>query len=142
MSTYTARDRARTALGCLAASRQDSDSFRREAMAILDRAIGIDGWGWLQLDPGAGMPMQESNENVVCDKELRRFFRMMPQVWNVPGTPDGRPAPLGPAAGALPVTTLSAATGGDLRRDLIWREVLAYVRGPEGIIVALAERID
>ena len=129
MGTYTARDRARTALGCLAGSRQDSDSFRREAMAILDRAIGVDGWGWLQLDPGAGMPMQESNENVVCDQELRRFFRMMPQVWNVPGTPDGRPAPLGPAAGALPVTTLSAATGGDLRRDLIWREVF----GPGGV---------
>jgi DNA-binding CsgD family transcriptional regulator len=129
MGTFTARDRARAGLASLARSQQDSDSFRREAIAIVHRAIGVDGWGWLQLDPGAGMPMQESNENVVCDKELRRFFRMMPQVWNVLGTPDGRPAPLAPAAGAPPVTTLSAATGGDLARDLTWREVF----GPGGV---------
>jgi DNA-binding CsgD family transcriptional regulator len=129
MGTYTARDRARTALAGLAGSHQDSDSFRREAIAILHRAIGVDGWGWLQLDPGAGMPMQESNENVVCDRELRRFFRMVPRVWNVPGTPDDRPAPRRPAPGVLPVTTLSAATGGDLSRDLTWREVF----GPGGV---------
>jgi DNA-binding CsgD family transcriptional regulator len=129
MGTYTARDRARTALVSLVGSRQESDSFRREAIAILHRAIGVDGWAWLLLDPGAGMPAQECNENVVCDRELRRFFRMAPQVWNVPGTPDGRPAPLGPAPGTRPATTLSGATGGDLRRDLIWREVF----GPGGV---------
>ena len=64
--------------------------------------------------------MQESNENVVCDKELRRFFRMMPQViGNVPwGAPTGSAtaaAGESSSAGALPATTLSAATGGDLR---------------------------
>jgi DNA-binding CsgD family transcriptional regulator len=129
MGTYTARNRARAALVSLAGSRQDSDSFRREAIAILHRAIGVDGWAWLQLDPGAGMPMQETNENAVCDKELRRFFRMAPQVWKEPGTAEARPAPQGPAPGTQPATTLSEATGGDLRRDLTWREVF----GPGGV---------
>ena len=129
MGTYTARDRAQSALVSLAGSRQDGDSFRREAVAIVHRAIGVDGWAWLQLDPGAGMPVQEINENAVCDKELRRFFRMVPQVWKEPGTSDRRPAPPEPAPGTLPATTLSEATGGDLRRDLTWREVF----GPGGV---------
>ena len=44
MGTYTARDRAREALISLAGGEPDSDSFRHEAIAILGRAVGIDGW--------------------------------------------------------------------------------------------------
>jgi hypothetical protein len=53
MGTYTARNRARAALVSLAEGEPDSDSFRHEAIAILHRAIGVDGWGWLMTDPGA-----------------------------------------------------------------------------------------
>jgi DNA-binding CsgD family transcriptional regulator len=129
MGTYTARDRARAAMVSLAGSAQDSDSFRHEAIAILHRAIGVDGWGWLLTDPGAGLPVHDFSEHVVCDKELRRFFRMSPQAWNEPGASEGRPVPQGPAAGTQPVTTLSAATGGALRRAVTWREVF----GPGGV---------
>ena len=65
---------------------------------------------------------------MVCDQELRRFFRMAPQAWNEPGGPEGRPRRRG-SRPARPVTTLSAQTGGDLSRDLSWREVF----GPGGV---------
>ena len=130
MGTYTGRDRAREALVSLAGGEPDSDSFRHEAVAIMHRAIGVDGWGWLLTDPGARLPTHDFGENLVVDQALRRFFRMLPQAWNEPGEPAVRPAQQGlPARPPPAVTTLSAATGGDLRRDLSWREVW----GPAGV---------
>ena len=128
MGTYTGRDRAREALVSLAGSEQDSDSFRHEAIAVLHRATGVDGWGWLLTDPGAGVPTHDFGENLVVDRALRRFFRMLPEAWKEPGEPVSQPRGQGSAASGA-VTTLSAATGGDLRRDLSWREVW----GPAGI---------
>jgi hypothetical protein len=122
MGTYTARDRARAALVSLAGGTPDSVSFRHEAIAILHRAIGVDGWGWLLTDPGARLPVHVSVENRVVDQALRRFFRMLPQAWNEPGGPGSQPPRQGLAT-CGPVTTLSAQTGGDLNRDLSWREV-------------------
>jgi DNA-binding CsgD family transcriptional regulator len=129
MGTYTGRGRARAALVSLAEGAPDSDSFRHEAIAILHRAIGVDGWAWLLTDPGAGLPVHDFSEHVVCDHELRRFFRMAPRAWDKPGASGGRPLPRGSSARMLPVGTLSAATGGDLHRDLSWREVF----GPGGV---------
>ena len=128
MGTYTARDRARAALVSLAGGTPDSVSFRHEAIAILHRAIGIDGWGWLLTDPGARLPVHVSGENRVVDQALRRFFRMLPQAWSEPGGPGSQP-PLQGLATSGPVTKLSAQTGGDLNRDLSWREVW----GPAGV---------
>ena len=128
MGTHTARDRARAALVSLAQGTPDSDSFRHEAIAHLHRAIGVDGWGWLLTDPGARLPVHVSGENRVVDQDLRRFFRMLPQAWNEPGGPGSQPPRQGFATSG-PVTTLAAVTGGDLRRDLSWREVL----GPAGV---------
>ena len=128
MGTHTARDRARAALVSLAGGTPDSDSFRHEAIALLHRAIGIDGWGWLLTDPGARLPVHVSGENRVVDQALRRFFRMLPQAWNEPGGPGSQPVRPGLATSG-PVTTLAAVTGGDLRRDLSWREVW----GPAGV---------
>ena len=128
MGTYTGRDRAREALVSLAGGEPDSDAFRREAIAIMHRAIGVDGWGWLLTDPGAGVPTHDFGENLIVDRALRRFFRMLPEAWKEPGEPVSQPRGQGSAASGA-VTTLSAATGGDLRRDLSWREVW----GPAGI---------
>ena len=128
MGTYTARDRARAALVSLAGGTPDSVSFRHEAIAILHRAIGVDGWGWLLTDPGARLPVHVCGENRVVDQALRRFFRMLPQAWNEPGGPGSQPPRQGLATSG-PVTTLSAQTGGDLHRDLSWREVW----GPAGV---------
>ena len=128
MGTYTARDRARAALVSLAEGTPDSVSFRHEAIAIVHRAIGVDGWGWLLTDPGARLPVHVSGENRVVDQALRRFFRMLPQAWDEPGGP-GSQSPRQGLATSGPVTTLSAQTGGDLHRDLSWREVW----GPAGV---------
>jgi hypothetical protein len=128
MGTYAARDRACAALVSLARGTPDSVSFRHEAIAILHRAIGVDGWGWLLTDPGARLPVHVSGENRVVNQALRRFFRMLPQAWNEPGGPGCQPRRQGLATSG-PVTTLSAQTGGDLRRDLSWREVW----GPAGV---------
>jgi DNA-binding CsgD family transcriptional regulator len=128
VGTFAGRDRARTALVSLAGGTPDSDSFRHEAIAILHRAIGVDGWGWLLTDPGARLPVHVSGENRVVDQALRRFFRMLPQAWNEPGGPGSQPPRKGFATSG-PVTTLAAVTGGDLRRDLSWREVW----GPAGV---------
>src|SRR5579863_7833887 len=128
MGTYAARDRARAALASLAAGTPDSASFRHEAIAIVHRAIGVDGWGWLLTDPGVRLPVQDFGENLVVDQALRRFFRILPQAWDEPGGP-GSQSPRQGLATSGPVTTLSAQTGGDLRRDLSWREVW----GPAGV---------
>jgi DNA-binding CsgD family transcriptional regulator len=53
---------------------------------------------------------------------------MLPQAWNEPGGPRSQPTRQGLATSG-PVTTLAAVTGGDLRRDLSWREVW----GPAGV---------
>jgi DNA-binding CsgD family transcriptional regulator len=129
MGTHAGRDRAREVLVSLAGGEPDSDSFRHEAIAILHRAIGVDGWGWLLTDPGAGLPTHDFGENLVVDQAVRRFFRMVPQAWNEPGVSAGPRRPRGFPASVPPVTTLSGATGGDLRRDLSWREVW----GPAGV---------
>ena len=97
MGTYTARDRAHAALVSLAGGTPDSDSFRHEAIAILHRAIGVDGWGWLLTDPGARLPVH--GENRVVNQALRRFFRMLPQAWNEPGGPGSQPTRQGLARG-------------------------------------------
>ena len=104
MGTHMARDRARAALISLAGGRPDSDSFRHEAIAILHRAVGVDGWGWLLTDPGARLPVHVSGENRVVDQALRRFFRMLPQAWNEPGGPGSQPSREGLATTG-PVTT-------------------------------------
>lgn len=125
MGTYTARDRARTAIAKLAGGEPDGDAFRHEAVALLHKAIGVDGWGWLDTDPGAGLPVHDYGENVVADRALRRLFELAPEAWNEPAKTGGQ----GTAASAPPVATLSAATRGDLRRDLVWRELF----GPAGV---------
>jgi hypothetical protein len=69
-----------------------------------------------------------SGENRVVNQALRRCFRMLPQAWNEPGGPGSQPLRQGLASSG-PATTLAAVTGGDLRRDLSWREVW----GPAGV---------
>ena len=50
---------------------------RHEAIAILHRAIGVDGWGWLLTDPGARLPVHVCGENRVVDQALPSPFRVV-----------------------------------------------------------------
>jgi DNA-binding CsgD family transcriptional regulator len=121
-SATTVRGRARSALVGLARAELDNDSFMCEAAAILRLAVGFDWWCWPLADPGARLPTRHAGVDAPVDRDLRRLAWLLPDSWGA----GGRERPLGarpPAARAL-----SAATGGDLRRDLIWREML----GPAG----------
>jgi DNA-binding CsgD family transcriptional regulator len=118
MVGYSLRDRARTDLARLAASRLDGDGFRSEAAAILRRAIGADGWYSLLVDPGAGLPTRQLGENAIVGQSIRDFCLRHPELtgfpWQFP---------------AGPVSVTSAVTGGDLARDAAWRETF----GPAGM---------
>jgi DNA-binding CsgD family transcriptional regulator len=108
---YSVRDRAQADLAKLAGARLDSDGFRWEAAAILRRAIGVDGWYWLLVDPGAGLPTRQLGENAIVGQSIRHFYLRHPELTALPWE-----------LSAGPVSVTSAVTGGDLARDLAWRE--------------------
>lgn len=119
MGTNSSKDRVRSELARLAAARLDNDGFRREAAAILRRAIGFDGWCWMLTDPGSRLPTRDLGENMIVDQAIRRFSLRHPDAWD---GPQDRSAP-------RPVIVMSAVTGGHLARDLAWREMF----GPAGV---------
>jgi DNA-binding CsgD family transcriptional regulator len=132
-SARTAGDRARSALTRLAGAGLDNDSFRYEAVAVLRQAVGFDWWCWPLLDPGTRLPTRYVGVESPADEDYRRFCRLLidPGAWGDlgawaggrnPGTSPAR-SPRIPAVAAI-----STATGGDLSRDLLWREML----GPAG----------
>lgn len=131
MPTHAARNRARAALVRLAGADMDIDMFRIEAAATLRDGFGFEGWCWPLLDPVAGLPTRYVGALSAIDSNGRKFCQLVGEPWRdghrvtaAPSPPDGQGAGPGPA-----VTMLSTATGGDLQRDLLWREIL----GPAGI---------
>jgi len=122
IAVRAARRRARSALARLTRADLDNDSFRYEAAAILRQAVGFDWWCWPLADPGARLPTRYVGVDAPTDQDQRRFCRLVLEAWDG-GQHRGRGGSQPPV-----VTTLSAATGGDLSRDLFWREIL----GPAG----------
>lgn len=129
MGTYTGRERARTALTSLARTEMDNDVFRQEAVGVLRRAIGFDGWDWTLIDPGAKLPTRDLGESVIPAGAMRRFCRLIPQGWDIGRLPSSE-VHVASQRAPRPVTVLSQATGGDLNRDLGWREIF----GPLGVL--------
>ena len=113
----TARRRARSALARLARAGLDNDSFCFEAAAIMRQAVGFDWWGWALADPDSWLPTRYVGVGAPLDRGQRRFARLILARWGG-----------GSAARSSAAIALSAATQGDLRRDLVWRETL----GPAG----------
>ena len=131
MQTDTARRSARSALARLVRADMDNDTFRLEAAAVLRQAMGFDWWCWTLLDPGARLPTRYLAAAAPVDQAARRFCRL---PWDdVAAAIPAAGRPRAPSA----VTVLSAATGGDLRRDECWRELL----GPAGTGDSLAARL-
>jgi DNA-binding CsgD family transcriptional regulator len=89
-----------------------------EAAAIVHRAVGFDFWGLPLADPGARLPTRYVGADAPLDRDQRCFARLVLARWDA-----------GFAARPSPAIPLNAATRGDLRRDLVWREVL----GPAGV---------
>jgi DNA-binding CsgD family transcriptional regulator len=121
MGTDALHRSARHTLGRLARARMDNDVFCWEAAEVLRRAIGFDTWCWVLLDPASGLLTRYTCTNPVIGNNQRRFYSL--DLQSRPACPpSGRPRPGG-------VSVLSAATGGALDRDPLWREML----GPAGL---------
>ena len=121
MPTWAARGRARPALARLARADMDNDTFRHEAIAVLRQAIGFDWWCWTLLDPATRLPTRGIGDHPVVNQAQRRFYRLLlDDAWD-PGSKAARRA-------QSAVRVLSTATGGDMRRERCWREML----GPGG----------
>ncbi|MBO0687662.1 MAG: helix-turn-helix transcriptional regulator [Candidatus Dormibacteraeota bacterium] len=121
MPSITTRRNAAGALDRLVRARLDSVTFRHEAVAILQQAVGFDAWCWTLMDPGSGLPSHAMAENPVITGEQARFFQVIFQSEDVP-------LGIEPGGGTSRVHSLREATGGDLPRSARWREVL----GPGG----------
>jgi hypothetical protein len=132
-SARAAADRARSALTRLAGAGLDNDALRFETVAILRQAVGFDWWCWPLLDPGTRLPTRYVGVESPADQDCRRFCRLLidPGAWGDLGAWAGGGKPgVGQERIRRPgaVAAISTATGGDLSRDLLWREML----GPAG----------
>lgn len=102
----------------------DNDTFRYEVAGILRQAVGFDWWCWTLADPCSQLPTRDLFAHSPVAQSVRRFFRQFPEA----GGGAEREASASRAQQPS-VQALSAATGGDLSRDPVWREV----DGPAGV---------
>jgi hypothetical protein len=110
-----ARARARERIGAVVSEPVDAKSLRLQVLAVLREVIGFDAYVWLLTDPvttvGAA-PLAD----VPCLPELPALIKAKY------ATPVNRWTIL--QLHKSPAGTLSDATGGDLDRSLMWRDVL------------------
>ena len=132
MATERARSRCRDQVAGLAGSDLDVDHLRREAIDLLQRAIGFDRWCTLLLDPDTLVAWQGIGHN--------DFWGELPRL-NLSGAGLGDVNNHSVLARSRDhVGLLSAATGGDLARSERWREILSpYGVGDELTCVAVDE---
>ena len=127
MATETARRRVRAEITRLARADLDNDGFRLAAADVLRKAVGFDWWCWTLLDPAADLSTRYLSNNPIIGGAQRLFYRMLPDA--------AQPSPEWQSR--RPVTILSAATGGDLRRSRLWRELLGPRGGGDQLVARL-----
>ena len=112
MAGTTTRARAREQILQLCEGDADARTLRLEVLAVLRRVIGFDAYVWLVTDPETSVGSAPLAE-VPCLPELPRLIRLKYLTtvnrWTSMITP---------------VASLHQATGGDLARSLIWRDLL------------------
>lgn len=102
----------------------DGEAFRQEAIGLLRRAVGFDGWCWARLDPRSRLPAHGSlAEHTGAEAIVPRLFRA-PYAARI----DPR----------WPVATLGAETGGVLARSARWRDLLRPLGHHDELRAALA----
>src|SRR5215469_555709 len=113
MASTTALARAREQVLQLCRGDADARALRLEALAVLRRAIGFDAYVWLMTDPQTSVGSAPLAD-VPCLPELPRLIRLKylstVNRWTSMITP---------------VASLRQATGGDLSRSLMWRDLLS-----------------
>ena len=113
MASSTARGQAREQILELCRGGADARALRLEVLAVLRRVIGFDAHVWLLTDPETSVGSAPLAD-VPCLPELPRLIRLKYLTtvnrWTNMITP---------------VVSLREATGGDLNRSLMWRDLLS-----------------
>src|SRR4051812_12700246 len=112
MGSDSAYTRARETIGRLCASGADPRALRLEALAVIRPAGGFDAYAWLITDPETTVGSSPLAD-VPCLPRLPELIRLKYLTavnrWTaLPGA----------------VASLAQATGGELSRSLVWRELL------------------
>jgi DNA-binding CsgD family transcriptional regulator len=112
VASTTARAQAREQILQLCRGDADARTLRLEVLAVLRRVIGFDGYVWLVTDPETSVGSAPLAD-VPCLPELPRLIRLkyLTTVNRWTGM-------------ITPVASLHQATGGDLARSLMWRDLL------------------
>jgi DNA-binding CsgD family transcriptional regulator len=112
VASSTARGQAREQILELCRGGADARALRLEVLAVLRRVIGFDAYVWLVTDPQTSVGSAPLAD-VPCLPELPRLIRLKYLTtvnrWTSMITP---------------VCSLRQATGGDLARSLVWRDLL------------------
>ncbi len=112
MASGTAYTRARETIGRLCASGAGPRALRLEALAVIRPVVGFDAYAWLVTDPETTVGSSPLAD-VPCLPRLPELIRLKYLTavnrWTaLPGA----------------VASLDRATGGELSRSLLWRELL------------------
>jgi DNA-binding CsgD family transcriptional regulator len=113
VTSSTAWTRAREEILRLCRDHADARALRLAVLAVLHRVIGFDAYVWLLTDPETSVGSAPLAE-VPCLPELPRLIRLKYL------TSVNRWTSL-----ITPVASLHQATGGDLARSLVWRDLLS-----------------
>ena len=112
MGSAAARSRARDRIARLCRGGADARTLRLEALAAIRRAVGFDAYAWLITDPETSVGSAPLAD-VPCLPQLPQAIRLkyLTTVNRWTSLPCG-------------AVSLSRATGGELSRSLMWRELL------------------
>ena len=112
MASAAAYAQAREAILRICHSSADARTLRLELLAAIGRVIGYDAYAWLITDPETSVGSSPLAD-VPCLPQLPQLIRLkyLTAVNRWTGLPSG-------------TASLSAATGGELSRSLLWRELL------------------
>jgi DNA-binding CsgD family transcriptional regulator len=112
VSASAPRNRARQRVSRLCESGADARTVRLDLLKEIDKVVDFDAFAWLLTDPETSVGSSPLAD-VPCLPELPRLIRLKYATrlnrWTTLATP---------------VALLSVASGGDLSRSLLWRELL------------------
>jgi DNA-binding CsgD family transcriptional regulator len=103
----------------------DGEAFRQEAIGLLRRAVGFDGWCWARLDARHRLPAHGSLADATGAEAI------LPRLFRVSYTAPPDPQRL--------VATLSGETDGTLARSARWRDLLRPLGHHDELRATLAD---
>ena len=126
MAVQPSAEATEVALARLMRGCPDGEAFRQEAIGLLRRAVGFDGWCWARVDARNRLPAHGSAADGVGAEAI------FPRLFRPPYVPQVDPR--------RPVATLSGETGGALARSARWRDLLRPLGHHDELRITLADR--